>query len=164
MEIGKPRIVERTAQPYAAVRRQVVMPFGGAIDEAMGKLFGGLEARGIQPAGAVFFKYDVVRMPELEIEFGVELAAPLHNPGDLVGGMLPAGRYAELTYFGHYDHLIDANAALIDWARAEGLAFDMEARADGDHFASRVEFYLNSPEEEPDPDWWQTVVAIKLRD
>lgn len=164
MEIGKPRIVERAAQPYAAVRRQVVMPFGGAIDEAMGTLFGGLEARGIQPAGAVFFKYNIVRMPELEIEFGVELAAPFAATGDLVGGTLPAGRYAELTYLGHYDHLIEANGALIDWARTEGLAFDMEARPDGDHFASRVEFYLNSPGEEPDPDKWRTVVAIKLRD
>jgi effector-binding domain-containing protein len=164
MEIGKPRITKRAAQPYAAVRRQVAMPFGSAIDEAMGKLFGGLKAQGIQPAGAVFFKYNIVRMPELEIEFGVELAAPLPNPGDLVGGTLPAGRYAELTYLGHYDHLIEANGALIDCARAEGLAFDMEARPSGDHFASRVEFYLNSPEEEPDPDKWQTVVAIKLRD
>jgi effector-binding domain-containing protein len=164
MEIGKPRIVERATQPYVAVKRQVNLPFGGAIDEAMGALFGSLQAQGIQPAGAVIFKYNIVKMPELEIEFGTEVATPVTPSGELMGGELPAGRYAELTYLGHYDHLIEANGALIDWARAEGLTFDMETQADGDHFASRVEFYLNSPAEEPDPDKWKTVVAIKLRD
>jgi effector-binding domain-containing protein len=164
MDIGKPRIAQRAAQPFVAVRRDVLIPFGPAIDEAMGTLFSELEAQGIQPAGAVFFKYDIVKMPELQIEFGIEVSAAMTPRAPLVGGMLPAGRYAELTYFGHYDHLIEANAALIGWARTEGLDFDMESRPDGDHFAARVEFYLNSPQEEPDPDKWETVVAFKLRD
>ena len=35
---------------------------------------------------------------------------------------------------------------------------------DGDHFASRVEFYPTGPDDEPDPDKLKTIVSIKLKD
>jgi hypothetical protein len=35
---------------------------------------------------------------------------------------------------------------------------------DGDHFASRVEFYPNGPHDEADPDRLKTIVSIKLKD
>jgi effector-binding domain-containing protein len=164
MKIGEPTVVERPAQPYVAVRREVVIPFGPTIDEAMGTLFRELESQRIQPSGMALFKYNVVIMPELQIEFGIEVAEALTPREPLLGGTLPAGRYAQLTYLGHYDRLVEANGALIDWARAEGLEFDMRTEADGDHFASRVEFYPNGPDDEPDPEKWETVVAIKLKD
>ncbi|MDB5540204.1 MAG: hypothetical protein JWQ89_1931 [Devosia sp.] len=130
----------------------------------MGLLFGGMNAQKIQPHGPVFFKYNIVRMPELEIEFATGVAAPVTPAGELVGGVLPAGRYAELTFLGRYDKLIDANAALIGWVREQGVQFDMREMADGDHFAARVEIYLNSPAEEPDSDKWETIVSFKLKD
>jgi hypothetical protein len=34
----------------------------------------------------------------------------------------------------------------------------------GDAFASRVEFYLTDPDDEPNMSKWQTEVAIKLAD
>lgn len=164
MKIGEPTIVVREAQPYVAVRRAVKIPFSKDIDEAMGALFGGVEAQKIQTVGPVFFKYNIVKMPELEIEFGIITMERVQAEGELIGGELPAGRYAQLTYFGSYDHLIEANAALIDWSRANGHAFDVREQADGDHFASRVEFYLNGPDDEPDPNKLETIVAIRLKD
>lgn len=164
MKIGEPAIVERAAQPYVAVRRAVKIPFSKDIDRAMGTLFASVEAQRIQTVGPVIFKYNIVKMPELEIEFGIITPAPTRAEGELVSGELPVGRYAQLTYLGSYNHLIKANAALIDWARSNGHVFDVREAADGDHFASRVEFYINGPDDEPDPDKLETIVAIRLKD
>lgn len=159
-----PKIVERPAQPYAAIRQRVRIPFGDAVGPIMGQLFGALNAQSIQPSGPVFFKYNIVAMPDLEIEFAVPVAPGTAVSQPLLGGVLPAGRYAQLTYWGHYDNLIEANAVLIGWASQRGLAWDASTEADGDHFAARFEIYPNGPDDEPDPDKWETTVAIKVRE
>ncbi|WP_055049028.1 GyrI-like domain-containing protein [Devosia sp. A16] len=159
-----PVIVERAEQPYVAIRRRVTIPFGEAIGPIMGQLFGAIDSQSIQASGPVFFKYNIVAMPELEIEFAVPTATKLPVASPLLSGVLPAGRYAQLTYWGHYDNLIEANAVLIGWARHKGIAWDATEAPDGDHFAARVEIYPNGPDDEPDPDKWETTVAIKVRD
>lgn len=164
MKIGEPRIAERAAQPYVAVRRRVTIPFDDIVPQVLEALFGAMKAQGIEPDGPVIFKHNFINMPDLEMDFGVPVAVPATVRGGLVSGMLPAGRYAELTALGHYDDLIEANGALIDWARNSGLAFDVREAPEGDYFTARMEIYLNDPNEEPDPDKWETVVSIKLRD
>lgn len=159
-----PRIVERAAQPYVAIRQRVTIPFGEAIGPIMGQLFGSIEQQSIQATGPVFFKHNIVAMPDLEMDFGVPVAAAVTATAPLVSGVLPAGRYAELTYWGHYDNLMDVNAVLIGWAKQTGLAWDVTEGPDGDHFASRLEIYPNGPDDEPDPDRWETTVTIKLKD
>ncbi len=159
-----PKVVERQAQPYVAVRRRVTIPFGDIVGPAMGALFDAIAANGLEPDGPVFFKYNIVNMPDLEIDFAVPVAAPFAGDDVLVGGVVPAGRYAELTYWGHYDNLIDANAVLIGWAKQREIAWDSTTGADGEHFVARLESYPNSPEEEPDPEKWETTVRIKVRD
>jgi len=164
VNIPEPGIVERAAQPYVALRRQVMIPFGKDVTKAMKQLAKEIKAQGIQGTGAAIFKYNIVKMPELEIEFGFEVDKPQSTTGELLSGTLPAGRYAELTFFGPYRHLYKVNGALIDWSRAKGLVFDVHEEADGDHFASRVEIYPNGPDDEPDPNKLKTIVAIKLKD
>lgn len=164
MQIGEPRIVERPEQPYVAVRRRVSVPFDDVIPQIMDTLFDSLKGKGLEAVGPVFFKHNFINMPELELDFAVPVSSPAPVAGELVSGSLPAGRYAELTALGHYDRLIEANGALIDWARANGIRFDVEETPEGDWFAGRMEIYLNSPEEEPDPDKWETIVSIKLAD
>jgi len=163
MEIGEPGIIERTAQPYVAVRRQVTIPFGKDVSKAMKLLARQVKAQGIQNTGAALFKYNIIRMPELEIEFGFEVETPQATTGELLSGTLPAGRYAELTFFGPYRHLYKVNGALIDWSRDKGLVFDSTEAADGEHFASRVEIYPNGPDDETDLNKLKTIVSIKLR-
>jgi len=164
MNIGTPMIVQYAAKPYVALRRQVVMPIGRTATETMDLLVRDVEAQGIQGTGAAIFKYNVVEMPKLEMEFGFETRTAEATTGDLLSGVLPAGRYAELTYVGPYSHLTKVNGVLIDWCRQNGMAFDMHSEPDGDHFVSRVEFYPNGPHDEPDPDKLKTIVAIKLLD
>lgn len=164
LTIPKPSIVERAAQPYVAIRRQVNIPFGSVATKTMKQLHKAIKAQGIQHTGAALFKYNIVKMPELEIEFGFETDTLEAAKGELMAGTLPAGRYAELTFFGPYRHLYKVNGALIDWSRDKGLVFDAREAPDGDHFASRVEFYPNGPNDEPDPNKLKTVVSIKLKD
>jgi effector-binding domain-containing protein len=164
LHIPEPAIVERAAQPYVAVRRQVVIPFGKDVTKAMKQLAREIKAQAIHGTGAAIFKYNIIRMPDLEIDFGFEVAAPQATAGDLLSGTLPAGRYAEITFLGPYRHLYKVNGALIDWSRARGLAFDSTEAADGEHFVSRVETYPNGPDDEPDPNKLKTIVSIKLRD
>lgn len=162
--LSLPEIVERAAVPYAAVRRDVRIPFGAEIGPAIGSMFGRLDARGIAPDGPVFFKYNKVVMPELQVEFGVPLAAEIAPDDMLVTALLPAGRYASIEYFGDYEHLIEVNAVLIGWVHHHGWQFDSEVRPDGEHFACRIELYHNGPDDEPDLEKWHTTVLIKLRD
>ena len=77
-------------------------------------------------------------------------------------GVLPAGRYAFLTHTGPYDHLQEANGALLDWIAAEGLTLDMQASPAGDVFGCRLEIYSTDPEEERDSKKWVTELAFKL--
>lgn len=160
----EPRIVEREATPYVAVRRAVAIPFGDVIPGIMGKLFDEVNAQRLQPDGPVFFKYNFINMPELEIDFGVPLPKPVEAKGDLVAGVLPAGRYVQLIHFGHYDKLIDATGSLIRWAREQGIRWDAIETPEGDTFVSRLETYPNGPDDEPDPDKWETIIEIKIRD
>ena len=75
---------------------------------------------------------------------------------------MPAGRYAFLTHTGPYDHLQEANGALLDWIAAEGLTLDMQASPAGDVFGCRLEIYSTDPEEERDSKKWVTELAFKL--
>lgn len=158
-----PKVVERPASPYVAVKAQVTLPFDDEIPAILGRLFSYLRQNRLEGTGQVFFKHNVVDMPHIEMEFGVPVEQVVEVPEGFVSGVLPAGRYAEITYFGPYDDLITVNAVLIGWARLAGLVFDSRQQADGEWFAHRTEICHNSPEE-PDPQKWQTTVAIKLKE
>jgi effector-binding domain-containing protein len=160
-----PKIVEREAQPYVALRRTVRMPFGDTVDATMPKLWQWIGDHRVEPVGPPFFKYNVIDMAsELEIEFGAPTSLVLEPDREVVTGTLPAGRYATLTYHGHYDNLMDVTAVLNGWVKERGLEFDMQPTAKGDKFACRLEIYPNDPREVPEPENWETVLAFKLKD
>ena len=159
-----PRIVKRGAKPYVAIARDVVIPFGPAINEALPKVQKWLGGQGLERPGPVMFRYTTIDMPRLSMEFGVVLPRKLAGEGEVVAGVLPAGRYATLTHFGHYRNLVDATAVLIGWARLVGHAWDSDEDARGEHFVSRFELYPNGPADEPDPAKWETQIFIKIRD
>jgi len=160
-----PKIVERRPQPYVGIRRTVSIPFGSVVDATMPKLFQWVGAHGVEPPGPPFFKYNVIDMAKgLEIEFAVPTATLLRPDDTVVVGTLPAGRYATLTFHGHYDKLMDATAVLIGWAKERGIAWDSEMTPAGEKFAARFEVYPNDPREVPNPDDWETEIWIKTRD
>jgi effector-binding domain-containing protein len=82
----------------------------------------------------------------------------------VVTGVLPAGRYAAVTHVGHPNELVDATRALLDWADAEGLTWDVAADGSGERWGCRLEFYLTDPAAEPDMSKWETQLAFRLAD
>jgi effector-binding domain-containing protein len=162
--ITSPKIVERTEQPYAAVKAVVKMEeIGPAAGRFFGEVFEWLGGRGLALAGAPFFRYTAVDMERgLEIEFGLPIAAAVAGDDRVLTGVLPAGRYASLIHRGPYEQLYDANAALGKWIEEQGLKVDVVTSPDGDRFGCRLEIYLNDPGVEKDPEKWETEVAFKL--
>jgi effector-binding domain-containing protein len=161
----EPKVEERTEQPYVAVRSQVAMrDLGTAIPGSLGEVFGWLGRRGLPAAGAPFIRYLVIDMAaQLDIEVGVPVARAVAGEGRISAGVLPAGRYASLVYTG-IDNGIAANAALLEWGAARGLAWDSWAAEKGEGFGARFESFLTDPAEEPDRAQWQTEVAIRVAD
>lgn len=160
-----PRIVERAEQPYVAVSGRVTVQTIGAIADRLPEVFAWLGARGLEPADAPFFKYDLIDMErQLEVEAGVPVAAAAAGDGEVVAGVLPAGRYASLTHVGHPDELVQATTALLDWAAQQGLAWDMTETPEGQRWGCRLEVYKTDPAEQPDMSKWETELLFRLAD
>jgi effector-binding domain-containing protein len=159
-----PKIVERAAQPYVAVREKVTIPFGPTIDRVMPEVVGWLQKHGVEQFGPAVFKYDFINMPDLEMEFGFAPTKPIRGDGRVAAGVLPAGKYATVAYWGHYDDLMDVTALLIGWAKQKGIVWDAKETPQGDTFTSRFELYPNGPMDEPDPAKWETQIFIKIKD
>jgi effector-binding domain-containing protein len=159
-----PRVVDRSEQPYVAVKSVVTMKEIGAVaGKFLGEVFGWVGGHGLTPAGAPFFKYNVVDMEHgLEIEFGVPTATLAVGDDRVIASVLPAGRYASLVHRGPYEQLYDANGALLDWIKQQGLKMDVRPSPQGDRFGCRLEVYLTDPAVEKDPQKWETEVAILL--
>jgi effector-binding domain-containing protein len=160
-----PQIVTRAEQPYVALRGHVTMAEIGPFAARTGEVFGWLGARGLAPAGPPFLKYNVIDMArQLEIETGVPVSAPAAGEGEVISGVLPAGRYATVTHVGHPSELLGVTKALLDWAAGQGLTWDISPDADGDRWGSRLEILLTDPAEEPDMSKWVTQLAFRLAD
>jgi hypothetical protein len=92
----------------------------------------------------------------------VPVASPVAGDERVKAGVLPAGRYAALTFTGVHNGY-EGNKQLIGWVRANGLEMDRWDVATGDAFRSRVEHMLMGPDDDPDPAKWDTEVAILLK-
>jgi effector-binding domain-containing protein len=160
---AEPAIAQRAGQPYVAIRKSVTMETMQEIVDSLPAVFGWLGAHRIEPAGAPFFKYNVIDMARrLEVEAGVPVAAVPATDGTVIAGVLPAGRYVTATHVGHPDRLIDSTAEVLAWANAQGLTWDMVETPEGDRWGCRLELYHTDPAEEPDLNKWATELAFRL--
>src|SRR5262245_51830061 len=163
--ITQPKLENRTEQHYIGIRTLAAIPeLPTVIPQLLGEVFAWLGQQGVAPAGAPLMRFHVINMEsKMDIEMGVPVASALSGNGRVSAGVLPAGRYATLIYTGVTNGL-EGNKALIDWAKANGIAWDRWDDANGDAFRSRYESYLTNPDDEPDQAKWETEVAIRLAD
>ncbi len=160
-----PQIVEREEQPYVAVRGVVTMETIPEIADRFPEVFAWLGKNGITPADAPFFKYNLIDMERhLEMEAGVPIDASVAADREVLVGVLPAGRYATVSHVGHPQELVEVTRELLEWASAEGLAWDMAATDKGDRWTARLELLLTDPSVEPDMNKWETRLMFKLAD
>src|SRR5690606_7140945 len=81
--LSLPRIVERTATPYVALRKDVILPYDDVIPANLAQLSAYLAQRVLEAAGPVFFKHNVIYMRSLQMEFSQPLAHPVEAGGEL---------------------------------------------------------------------------------
>ena len=161
----EPTIETRPDQPYVGVR--AVMPmsdFSRQIPEMAAKASQWLDVRGLRPSGRPILRYHVVDMPErMDVELGLPLAEAVASDGQVRSDVLPAGRYAVLTYTG-VKNALAANKELFHWIADQGEEAASRSSEGGEAFDSRFETYMTDLEAEPVQDRWETEVAVKLRD
>ncbi len=168
--ISKPKIESRPEQPYASIRTQVTMAElgpSGIIPQLHDEVMHWLKEQGVTPSGAPILRYRVIDMAnKLDLEMAWPTARKLTGNGRVITDVLPAGRYGVVLYTGPYEGsgLMEANGALIQWARDNRIQWDNWQEGAGDVFASRYETYITDPGDEPDPSKWETEVAIKIAD
>jgi effector-binding domain-containing protein len=163
---GEPEVVQRADQPYVAIRALVTMQTLGTVLPGLHpEVASWLRARDVATAGAPFWKYNVIDMErQLEVEVGFPVAVPVAGDDHVLAGVLPAGRYATVRHIGHPDTLVDATRALLDWAAAQGLTWDVTETDEGDRWGARLEIYETDPAQEPDMNNWETELAFRLAD
>jgi effector-binding domain-containing protein len=166
MMIAEPHIGTLPERPYAAIAASVTMQeLGTVVPPLNGEVAGWLAARGIEPAGPPFWKYNVIDMARaLEMEAGWPVAGAVAGDGRVIAGVLPAGRYAMVRHAGHPDTLLAATKALLDWAAEKGLTWDVSPSPEGDRWGARLEIYYSDPASEPDMTKWETELAFRLAD
>ena len=140
-------IVRRPAQRYAAIAITVPMEqLGAAVPPLNGEVNGWLAKQGVASVGPEFWKYDVINMSgRLSLHVGVGIDGPAQSDERVEIGELPAGSYLETTYHGHPDGLMQATADLLAHAESQGLSFDRTDEPDGEHWAARLQYYLERP-------------------
>jgi effector-binding domain-containing protein len=160
-----PEITQRTAVPYAGISAWVTIAAVASVADRIPEIFGWLGARGIAPVGPPFFRYHVIDMErQLLVEAGVPVESAVPADGDVKSGTLPAGQFAVMTHTGAPQTLMAATSALLGWAEARGLAFDVAPTDVGERWGCRLESYLTNPADQPDTSKWQTELAFRLAD
>ena len=161
--IGEPKIDRRGEKSTMGIRTRVPMKGMSAAVTLLFKEMGNwIKRHDCKPCGPPFLRFHMIDMAgEMDIEVGFPFATLLPSEGRVCAGVLPAGRYASLIYSGSG---FAGNRALIEWAKANNLAWDRWDDARGDAFCCRYESYLTDPKIEPRKTKWDVEAAIKLAD
>lgn len=161
----EPRIVDRGEQPYVGIAEVVTMQTFNVIADRIPEVFGWLAARGLEAAGSPFFRFDLVDMErELEVEAGVPVHSAVPVDGEVLCGVLPAGRYVTATHVGHPDELVQATADVFDWAAEQELTWDAWDTPAGRRWRCRLSVLKTDPAVEPDVSKWETELVFRLAD
>ena len=161
---SEPKIEQRAAHPYAAIRMQVPIPFGKYLQPAWSRVESWLavQHRAHGPAIIRYLTTDMSSKLDIDVGFIIRRAIP--GADGILTGVLPAGRYATLTYTGSYrgKGVYRANVALIGWAESNGVVWKT-ARVDGmEWWDSRVEWYFNDPASDPHPEKYKTELTFRV--
>lgn len=162
-EIGAPGIDRRPARPYVGLR--IITPFEGMFaqtDKLFKELRQWVNVHEVAEQGPYFLRYHVIDMKGLmDVEAGFVVKPGLAGDERVKAGVLPAGRYAHLTYS---RYALRGNQALSIWVQEKKLEVDKEVTVKGDSFACRYEAYLTDYRSEPRKSKWHVDLAFKLRD
>ncbi len=121
-----------------------------------------VNAQDFADQGPYFLRFHVIDMKGLmDVEAGFVVTTQQIPDERVNSGVLPAGRYAHLTYS---RYALRGNQALSIWVKEQKLETDREDTSKGEAFGCRYEAYLTDYRTEPRKTKWQVDLAIRLRD
>lgn len=145
--IDPPKVSQKPAFPTLGIR--LVTPFAGMLkvrDTLLSELYQWLDQNTVTGFHTFFLRLHVIDMKgNMDLEVGVTLDSAHKGDARVKPGVLPAGRYATLTY---REHDLRANALLQNWAADQGIAFDKTPSPAGDLWLCRYEAYVTDPRSE----------------
>jgi effector-binding domain-containing protein len=105
--------------PTAVVRRRAPPhQLSKVVPEACGTVWSVVTSLGVRGAGRHVAVYLTGSLDQVDMEIGVELAAPFGGHGEVVDSATPGGEVATVAHFGPYASLGDAHRAIRDWCAA----------------------------------------------
>jgi len=112
------QLQQQSSQPLAVVRRQASLQNAGkVIQDACGAVWNVIRAEQVAGAGRhVAIYWDEA----INLEVGVEVAAPFAGHGEVVCSATPAGPVATTTHFGPYQQRAAAHQAILQWCASRG--------------------------------------------
>ena len=160
------RTLDLPDRPYLGARTTCTPDTTAVIADRIPGVVGRILGAGVPIGGAPVLRYRVLSPDgRLDVEAGVPVDDPAPLAGDgLHAGALPAGRYAVARHVGPLDGLGAATDALLAAVAADGLAWDVVRRPDGEHWGCRAEHFLTDPRAEPDPARHETELVFRLAD
>lgn len=147
------REVTVAPRPVAGVRAQV--PRGGvgrAFGRHLDQVYAAAKKGALALDGQNIFIYRAATPEELTVDFCVGSTAPFDAVGAVRPLTTPSGVAAMTTHIGDYGRLGEANAAILDWCRANGRkhagpSWEVYGHWDADPAKLRTEvYYLLAPQ------------------
>lgn len=109
-------VVQVAAQPLVAVAGQVAMAdIPAKMLEKMDAVWAFIRANGIEGTGHNVWLYRPRQDGAMDVEVGVQVAAPVVPAGDVVCSETPSGAAAHTFHYGEYDALPQVYGAVFRW-------------------------------------------------
>lgn len=113
------RVAQQTSTHLAVVRRIAsLQELPTVVPDACGTVWKFIQASNTPDAGR---NVAIYLDDKINLEIGVEVAAPITGDGEVVASSTPSGKVAATTHFGPYNQLHRAHDALRTWCNAGGL-------------------------------------------
>lgn len=164
--ITEPKLERRKKQYYVAIRMAVPIPFGKYLQPAWDEVYDWLKAKGIKPSGPAIIRYLTTDMSkELDMDVGFTVDKAVKGDDCITADFLPAGRYASLSYTGPYrgKGIFKATVALLEWATANKIQWNITKKKGVEWWNGRTEFYLSDPAVDKDPSKYETELAFMVK-
>jgi effector-binding domain-containing protein len=167
--LTEPKLENRPAQHYVAIRTAVPIPFGKYLPPLWAEVDQWLRKQGIPvtSSGPAIIRYLTTDMSKkLDIDVGFAVDQAISGDDRITADVLPAGRYATLIYTGPYKGkgLFKATVALLDWAQAHNIVWNTSTKNNAEWWNGRAEIYLTDPDREPDTKKYKTELAFLVAD
>lgn len=156
--LSEPRIENRKAQPYVAIRKTVaMMDIPKLLPPLIPQIFEWVQKQNLQQTGPVFFRYLSRDGNNVMVaDVGVPVSSASEGDSNIVGDALPAGKYLVATYTGNYDVLRQAHMQMDEYAKKNGLKEAVVNNKAGERVGTRTESYVTDPAKVHDPEYWVT--------